>query len=294
MRKTSERSHSLPLEQTRSFELEDPLHYGNVVIITLRQARASDAVGAKAFTLGRLLREGFPVPSGFCVPADSLASLESEDFAHNLQSALDDLHSDRVAVRSSALDEDAGTASHAGVVASVPNVAAKLSETRAALREVRDSAASPSVNSYRAALGLTAPVRMAALVQTMLEPRASGVLFTVHPITRQPSCLVESFWGTGQVTDGRLIPDRFTVDDAGHIVEFTNASTQRMLGTGEGPTASSMAPQLQASSSLTYSEIQELVSVGRACEALLGCPQDIEWAFDDDQLWILQSRPITA
>ena len=156
-------------------------------------------VGAKAFTLARLRRRGFPVPDGFVLPAEAPLSAAEAAYAR-LGGA--------VAVRSSSTAEDTEEASFAGQYRTVLNVAGGPALIAAA-RGCRDSAA--AAEGYARAVGAAAG-RMAVLVQRMVEPRAAGVVFTEDP--RDTSALVvEARAGLGEaVVSGATTPHRYVLD----------------------------------------------------------------------------------
>ncbi|UKY49285.1 PEP/pyruvate-binding domain-containing protein [Streptomyces inhibens] len=230
------------------------------------------------------------------MPAPTLDDVECEGVTEELGLALAELGAGHVVVRSSALGEDGAARSFAGVFASVMPVKADVECVRAALRQVRASAASPSAAAYRSALGYREDTRMAALVQEMIVPVSSGVMFTAHPVTGKRQFLVESSWGfCHTVVAGGSTPDRFTVDVSGRVLEQVVAGKERMVGlVGEDIAALPVGPASRDTVSLSAGDLQDLVRLGGECEALLGGPQDIEWASADGRMWIVQSRPITV
>jgi len=215
-------------------------------------------VGAKAFTLARLRRRGFPVPDGFVLPAEAPLSAAEAAYAR-LGGA--------VAVRSSSTAEDTEEASFAGQYRTVLNVAGGPALVAAA-RLCRDSAA--AAEGYARAVGAAAG-RMAVLVQRMVEPRAAGVVFTEDP--RDTSALVvEARAGLGEaVVSGATTPDRYVLDRRTGLLR-------------EGPARGSLdGPGLRA-----------VVDLARRLEAVLEAPQDVEWALTTEGPVLLQARPITV
>lgn len=209
-------------------------------------AAAGDRHGAKAATLARLLRAGFPVPDGYVVTAPCPAPGPG-----------------RFAVRSSAHGEDGAHASFAGQFRTLLDVPAdRLAD---AIREVISA---PTPRAYAARTARTAgPV--AAIVQRMVDPEAAGVAFTVDPVTGRDRIVVEAVPGRGDaLVDGRVTPHRWTLD---------------------GDTLTAPSPAI-----LTAATVRDLARTARRVEALLGHPQDIEWALSAGRLWILQARPVTT
>jgi len=249
-----------------------------------------EEIGGKAFRLCRLVRAGLPVPRGFCISAAGMHGITTGD----IQSMLLRLEAKSVAVRSSAIEEDDEGASFAGVFVSRLNVSS-IEEIADALVEIRQSIASPAANAYRHRLGLTKTARMAAIVQEFLCPDASGVLFMRDPIGGAPRVVVEGSWGLGEaVVGGRVTPDRWVLSLQGDLISETIsdkdvAIVPRQNGTKEVEVESyrRKRPCLEENS------LRELFEMATACEQLLGSPQDIEWSTSLNQVWILQSRPIT-
>jgi len=119
------------------------------------------------------------------------------------------------------------------------------------------------------------PARMAVVIQRMLRPQASGVMFTADPVTghRGRVCM-EAVLGLGDTfVSGQAQADRFTVLGA-QIIE-------RALVSDSAP-------------ALTDAQALRLAALGRRVEAHFGSPQDIEWCLVDDALHLVQSRPITT
>lgn len=172
-------------------------------VVPLSQASDREVVGGKAAALGELIRLGEHVPPGFCVPAG-----EAVPPAEILQAYAE--LGGPVAVRSSATAEDLPGASFAGQYDSVLDVTGGEA-LLAAIERCRASLHGPRATAYREAHGIPhAGVRMAVVVQRMVEARNAGVLFTANPLTgRRAEMLVESAPGSGAaVVDGSVPVDR--------------------------------------------------------------------------------------
>jgi pyruvate,water dikinase len=206
-----------------------------------------------------------------------------------------------VAVRSSGAEEDSAAASFAGQFASVLGVhghGALLD----ALKECWASYLSPKSLQYRAERGidLGAEPHLAVIVQVQIFSRKSGVLFTVHPLEPgSGTACVEANFGTGDsVAGGLATPDTLAVSRTdGGVVEAHLGTKRRMTSVSpesKGSALVAVDDHSRSSGVLTDDEVQELLQLGLRIEQLLGGPQDIEWAYDDGRLWILQARPITA
>ena len=127
---------------------------------------------------------------------------------------------------------------------------------------------------YRGQKGSLDDLRMAVVVQRMVDPEKSGVVFTVDPVhRRRDRMLVEAVFGLGeQVVSGHVTPDHYVVDRAGAVV-------RELLVSG---------------GVLSAEELERLAGLGRQLEERFGCPQDIEWAIAGDEIYLLQSRPVTT
>ncbi|QKW48062.1 rifamycin-inactivating phosphotransferase [Streptomyces microflavus] len=201
------------------------------------------------------------------------------------------------AVRSSATAEDLPTASFAGQQDTYLNVVGPA----AVLRHVSRCWASLFTERaviYRRHNGIDdRTVRMAVVVQRMVLPDASGVLFTADPVTgHRRTATVDAGFGLGEaLVSGLVNPDVFTVRD-GEVVARTIAVKQRAVHAlpGGGTREVTVEPQRQERPALTDAQVVELVRLGRRIEAHFGCPQDIEWCLTDEGFRIVQSRPITT
>lgn len=178
-----------------------------------------------------------------------------------------------VAVRSSACAEDSEIASYAGQQETYLNVRG-ADEVCARIIDCWKSFFSERALFYRARKGSLQDVRMAVVVQRMLNPLKSGVLFTVDPVNRRRDRMViESVFGLGeQVVSGMVTPDHYVIDRAGNVKR----------------------EQIVERRVLDEEELRQLATLGRDLERRFGRPQDIEWAIEDGQLYLLQARPITT
>lgn len=201
------------------------------------------------------------------------------------------------AVRSSATAEDTPTASFAGQQDTYLNVVGP----EAILRHVSRCWASLFTERaviYRLRNGIDhRTVQMAVVVQQMVFPDASGILFTADPVTgNRTVATVDASFGLGEaLVSGLVNPDVFTVRD-GDVVTGTVAAKQRAVTAlpGGGTREVEIDRQRQQQPALTQAQVVRLVRLGRRIEAHFGRPQDIEWCLVDDDFQIVQSRPITT
>ncbi|MFF8815761.1 rifamycin-inactivating phosphotransferase [Streptomyces pactum] len=201
------------------------------------------------------------------------------------------------AVRSSATAEDLPTASFAGQQDTYLNVVGPA----AVLEHVSRCWASLFTEravTYRLAKGIDhRAVRMAVVVQRMVLPEASGILFTADPVTgHRKTATVDAGFGLGAaLVSGLVNPDVFRVRD-GVIVDRTIVAKQRAVrALPEGGTRDvAVEARRQEQPALTDAQVLRLVQLGRRIEAHFGRPQDIEWCLDGEGFHIVQSRPVTT
>ncbi|MGW6144538.1 rifamycin-inactivating phosphotransferase [Streptomyces sp. NPDC055140] len=201
------------------------------------------------------------------------------------------------AVRSSATAEDLPTASFAGQQDTYLNVVGPT----AILQHISRCWASLFTEravTYRQRNGIDhRTVHMAVVVQRMVLPHASGILFTADPVTgNRKVATVDAGFGLGEaLVSGLVNPDVFKVRD-GEVVDKAIVAKQRAvhaLPTG-GTQEVAIDSQRQEQPALTDAQAVRLVQLGRLIEAHFGRPQDIEWCLVDDGFQIVQSRPITT
>jgi pyruvate,water dikinase len=245
-----------------------------------------ELVGRKGHNLSRMWQAGLPVPAGFCVPyqhMDTIGEIE-------LGLALQPLNATAFSVRSSAFEEDASAASFAGMLRSHLNVrGAAAVLTR--VQDVRRSTGAAAAYSER--LNLGSSPRVAAVVHAFVPAEASGVLFS-RP--GSGDFLVEASWGLGPaIVEGLVRPDRWVISADGAVVSahIADKDVAIVAAETEGTTQILVDPPCRRRPCLTVEDLGELSRLAAACERLFNAPQDIEWAVHDEQVWLLQSRPIT-
>jgi pyruvate,water dikinase len=201
------------------------------------------------------------------------------------------------AVRSSATAEDLPTASFAGQQDTYLNVVGPT----AILQHVSRCWASQFTEravTYRQRNGIDhRTVNMAVVVQRMVFPHASGILFTADPVTgNRKVATVDAGFGLGEaLVSGLVNPDVFKVRQ-GEVVARTIAAKQRAVHAlpAGGTQEVEVDRQRQEQPALTDAQAVRLVHLGRRIEEHFGRPQDIEWCLVDDDFHIVQSRPITT
>jgi pyruvate,water dikinase len=201
------------------------------------------------------------------------------------------------AVRSSATAEDLPTASFAGQQDTYLNIIGK----KAILKHISKCWASLFTEravTYRIQKGFDhRKVHLSVVVQRMLFPQASGILFTADPVTsnRKVSSIDASF-GLGEaLVSGLVNADIYTVRNGEVIDKKISIKKLAIQALEDGGTQEQeIEPEVQNSPTLTDEQILQLERMGRKLEEHFGHPQDIEWCLVDNGFYIVQSRPITT
>jgi len=229
------------------------------------------------------------------LPGELAAALTTAYAALRHRSAQPD-----VAVRSSATTEDASDASFAGLqdtylwVADAERMAERLRACWASLYSVESI-------SYRRHRGIDErEVAMAVVVQSMVDARAAGVMFTRSPTTGDRSVVtIEGAWGLGSaVVGGEVTPDRWVVGKiTGEISvrEISDKHIEHRRARAGGVEVAEVDAARRREPCLADAQLEQLRQVARLVERHYGCAQDIEWAVDArGALLLLQSRPETV
>jgi pyruvate,water dikinase len=272
----------------------------HAILTPLAEAVDVGVFGGKAVQLGTAIRSGLPVPSGYALSPGVVEAVVRDDAATiaALGQVADQLG--LLAVRSSALDEDSEGASFAGAHLSVLAVSG-CPATVAAVRAVHESGQDAGAQSYRATLGLGAEARMAVVVQQLVDADAAGVLFTRNPVTGADERVVEASWGLGEaVVSGLVTPDHYRVARGGSVLERVPGTKDIAIRPRRDPAALEpteeveVAPDLVSQYCLGERELAALDRLASLCDEAYGDDgHDIEFAFRDGRLFLLQRRPIT-
>ncbi|WP_409305032.1 phosphoenolpyruvate synthase [Peribacillus sp. SCS-155] len=201
------------------------------------------------------------------------------------------------AVRSSATAEDLPHASFAGQQDTYLNIKGKT----AILQHISKCWASLFTDRaviYRMQNGFEhRKVYLSVVIQRMIFPQASGILFTAEPFTSNRKVLtIDASSGLGEaLVSGMVSADNYKVRE-GCIVEKTISAKKLAICTRKegGTEEKEIRRDHQNLSTLSDVQVLELERIGRKLEAYFGCPQDIEWCLVDDTFYIVQSRPITT
>jgi pyruvate,water dikinase len=265
-------------------------------IVRLDDASDVSVFGSKAVGLGQAIRDGLPVPPGVALagPIVEAVAAGQEPAIREVESAVAGL-GDTLAVRSSAVDEDGANASFAGQHLTLLNVRG-AGELADALNRIWWSANSDSAITYRQRVGLFTRPSVGVVVQALLEPETAGVMFTRNPVTGDDERLIEASWGLGEaVVAGIVIPDHFRVARSGEILERTAGRKHIAVrnAPGGGTVEETMAGELVEKLCLDDSQLAGLHELARRCEEIYVAPRDIEWAYAQGKLYLLQCRAIT-
>ncbi|MFE5426312.1 phosphoenolpyruvate synthase [Peribacillus simplex] len=263
------------LEQNEAF-------YALVDQLTLLKVEDRDQIGEISRKIRKIIME-------VEIPSDVVKAV-----AHYL-SQFGDEHA--YAVRSSATAEDLPHASFAGQqdtylnIIGVDAIMQHISKCWASLYTDR-------AVIYRMQNGFDhSQVYLSVIVQRMVFPQASGILFTADPITSNRKLLsIDASFGLGEaLVSGLVSADCYKVQEDEIVDKMIATKKLAIYGLKEGGTETQrIDPDQQKTQTLNEQQILQLARIGREIEAYFGCPQDIEWCLVDDTFYIVQSRPITT
>ena len=208
-----------------------------------------------------------------------------------------------VAVRSSATAEDLPEASFAGQQATFLNIEGE-EEVVKAVQDCWASLFGARAIFYRQEQGFDHfKVGIAVPVQHMVQSEAAGVMFTVEPTTSDASKItIEAVLGLGEmIVSGDVTPDHYTISKADMSIHEKEVKAQEWKlvrdiekRTGDENIKINLTTEEQAKQKITYNEILHLAKLGKQLEDHYDFPQDIEWATEKGEIFIVQTRPITT
>ena len=146
-------------------------------------------------------------------------------------------------------------------------------------------------------MGVNGVPRMGVVVQTLLRPDISGVLFSRDPSAAREGRVIEATWGLGEaLVAGLVTPDRYRVAADGKILEREIGDKDIAIEAcvGGGTAEIEIRVERARAACLDDARIVELTQLASRCEELFGGPQDLEWAVANGRLHLLQSRPVTT
>ncbi|MFK5978827.1 MAG: phosphoenolpyruvate synthase [Rhizobiaceae bacterium] len=295
-------------------------------------------VGGKGANLGVMTKAGFNVPPGFCVTTDAyeafISPKEKELYAMLDGLRVDDL--DRVrkvgaevrkmlgrlslpedlkkpldvawrkndakcayAIRSSATAEDLPQASFAGQQDTYLNIIG-VEALEQSVKNCFISLFTDRAILYRVQNGFDhKDVALSVVVQKMILPEASGIMFTADPVNGKRNVIsIDASFGIGEaLVSGLVSADLYQIDkSSGEIIkkQIGDKKIAILPIEGGGTKTIDLDDERRHSATLSDKEILTLANVGMKIETLYGKPQDIEWAIADGEIYITQSRPITS
>lgn len=298
----------------------------------------ANIAGGKGASLGEMTQAGIPVPPGFVVLASTFERfIEETDLIVEIDAILDtvkheemhtvehasekiqaliheakmpedvgadilkhfkELGAEYVAVRSSATAEDSASAAWAGQLDTYLNTTEKDVLTN--VQRCWASLFTPRAIFYRFEKGLnTQKISVAVVIQKMVNSDASGIAFSVHPVTEDRNQLIiEASWGLGEaVVSGQVTPDSYVVTkEPREVLDKNIAVKDRGMYRieGGGNDWQPVPAEKQEQQTLSDEQILALSETIIGIEKHYGFPCDIEWAIEAGALYITQSRPITT
>ncbi|MFA6679659.1 MAG: phosphoenolpyruvate synthase [Candidatus Methanomethylophilaceae archaeon] len=203
-----------------------------------------------------------------------------------------------VAVRSSATAEDLPDASFAGQQETYLNVYG-TDDLFDKIRKCWSSLFTARAISYREKQGYAhEDVKLAVVVQKMVNSEVSGIMFTVDPNSGEKAIVIEAGYGLGEaIVGGEVTPDTYKVDKSTMEIKQKRISTQKWKYTKgkDGSTVKIDIPEnKQKLQKIDDRRIAEVAEIGRQIEIHYDKPMDMEWCIEDNRVYIVQARPITA
>ncbi|MDC0099378.1 PEP-utilizing enzyme [Crocinitomicaceae bacterium] len=275
-----------------------------------------EEVGGKAFILIKLKDLKFNIPEFIVLDKSELLKHVSEEKLANktateLQRTIEDIElkdellkhinksfdnaSDKTfAVRSSAVNEDGGEFSFAGQYESYLYV--KLEDVPKFVKKVWCSNFSERVIAYHKSNNIERQNGIAVIIQEMIDPEVSGVAFGINPNTGEVrSKVINSVYGVGEgIVSGELNADSFIINST--KTESNIADKEQMAKKDASGKIKfvDLPEELKNKASLSEQNIIAISKLLDDLNPIMGGPQDIEFALKNDELFLLQSRPITA
>ncbi|MCP4346408.1 MAG: hypothetical protein GY795_12880 [Desulfobacterales bacterium] len=282
----------------------------NLVWLGQPECHNISVAGGKASNLSRLVAE-FPVPPGFCLTAAAFAQCIPDRDTADLPTEIRDILKNayqtlaeycgtepKVAVRSSAVNEDGQGASFAGQYETFLNVIG-IEALFKAVSRCRASFFSSRVRAYQSERGISeGSTRISVLVQHLIPADVSAVVFTVNPVTgNSEEIVINANWGLGEsIVGGTVTPDTYVLRKKDLSITGQNiAEKQRMTVMTEHGTREVPVPGIMSSQpAMSDTQKIETARMALSLENKMGWPADIECAWKADKIFLLQCRPVTV
>ncbi len=202
-----------------------------------------------------------------------------------------------VAVRSSATTEDLVEASFAGQQETFVNVKGK-EELLNSVKKCFASLFTPRATYYRNKKGFKhEKASLAVVIQKMVDSDKSGVIFSKDPSQNREDVIIEAVFGLGEgIVSGRITPDRYLISRKLEIIEkeIANKKIAMTRNAAGGPETVKLKEEISKRQVLKDSEIKKLADISLKLEEHYKKPQDIEFAIENNEIYIVQTRPITT
>ncbi len=300
----------------------------NILWISEIDSSNAPLVGSKAANLGELQKISVPVPDGFVITLDTYFNfLDRGSLKHKIKTALKGLDTGNFTALQEASREIKTHILTAAITDNIKKeiikayrdllgtssglVAVRFSASAGDLlesylnvkgeKEILDSVKkcwasffSPRAISYRESKNLShLKEGVAVVVQKMITPQSSGVMFTQDPLHNdKEKIIIEGVFGMGEgLVRGSFTPDSYIVNKKTLEIEEKNIVSQPFQITKEGNLPVSKA--WQGKQKLENSYIIELAKWGKKIEDHYDQPQDVEWVFSQENVWIVQARPVS-
>lgn len=245
-----------------------------------------EEVGGKGYSLINMFHAGFKVPNGFVIPANLVLN---DNTINQIMDAFDQLNVQYVAVRSSATVEDGNNNSWAGQFSSYLNVS--RDELISNIKNVHESVNNYQANVYSEKIK-SENIKMAVIVQEMVNATESGIAFSMNPVNQDNSVVViEAGLGLGEpIVSGMITPDYYEVTKVDkNIKKNINNQTKALFQNGYNE----LDNEKSSNQKLSDDKITKIRETVIELENHFNLPIDVEWAYDNDELFVVQARPIT-
>jgi pyruvate,water dikinase len=286
------------LEFVRAYELEDQIQR---LLAGARIEGAVERMGVAQPTGGESDTTALETLSEQIRALFSQAEMPAEMWAH-IAAAYRELGEPPVAVRSSATAEDLPEMSFAGQQDTFLNVRGETA-LKQAVMACWSSLWTARAIGYRTRNGVAhtgvghTDVALAVVVQRMVASEASGVLFTANPLSGlRTETVIDATLGLGEaLVSGQVEPDHYVVDPAAGVIKMKTLGAKALSIRPEVQGGTQTVPEdARDRQALPDEQIVELARLGARVAELYGTPQDIEWAWADGRLHLLQARPIPS
>lgn len=262
-------------------------------------------IGGKAYSLYSLNQEVNTIPAWFVISSQSAQKIietNQEDdqkiFLEELEKNLLEIgtKNDLWAVRSSACEEDGMQHSFAGQLDTFLFVS--FNDVFSRIKDVWNSIHSEHIQTYLKEKNIKNLNYPAVIVQKMVNAQCAGVAFAINPVNRRKETVVSSVWGLGNaLVSGHSDADTWTINAQGiQTREIAHKTSMEILNfnTRHGTIMVDVSTENQDVSTLNDEQLLQLHALITQVSQFYNHPQDIEWAMENEQIYLLQSRPVTT